>query len=248
MMKGFMRRLILLAAPGLLLVPGAARAGLLEGHQLQVQEIVGGSPVPAFTTTFTVSSAPGAVEVANWGGAGQLSLDFFDTGSKTSALLIHGLSSTTFGPSPNLLRISEPVVSLPAIASVGVTPLSPDLQNFDFLSRVDAGPGFATFDLGGLTFTPQSALRFDVTFDASSNPGPVPGPVPDPHPGPGQGQGSGSGQGQGHDPGPKPSDAPEPGTLGLLLLGGLGCLAGAGRGLCRRNQGRGRGDTTPTPA
>jgi hypothetical protein len=197
-------------------------AGLLEGRQLQVQDVAGGSPVPGFTADFTVRSAPGAVEVADWGGAGRLSLDFFDTGSKTSALVLHGLSTATFAPRPNLLRISEPVATLPAIAQIGITPLSADLRDHDFLSRIDAGPGFATFDLGGLAFTAQSALRFDVTFNASS----TPGPVPEPHPGPGQGQGSGSGQGQGQDPGPRPSDAPEPGTLALLAAGATCSLGG----------------------
>jgi hypothetical protein len=241
-MKGFLHRLILLVAPVLLLAQGGAHAGLLAGRLLQVENVVGGNPVPAFTTTFTVNSAPGAAEVANWGGAGQLSLDFFDTGSHTSALILHGLSTTTFAPSPNLLRISEPVVSLPSIAQVSITPLSADLQNRDFLSRINAGPGFASFDLGGLPFTAQSALRFDVTFDANSNPGPGPGPGHGPGPGPGPGSGGGQGSGSG-GPGPKPSDAPEPGTLGLLLLGGVGCLVGARGFLPRRKHSRGVSDT-----
>ena len=51
-----------------LIVTGSrtAKAGPLNSHELTLQNLFRGTPTPGFTTTFTVDSTPGAVEVPNW--------------------------------------------------------------------------------------------------------------------------------------------------------------------------------------
>jgi PEP-CTERM motif len=205
---------------GLLGGPAAAYAGLLQGEQLQVQEVFRGQPVPGSTRTFTVNDSLGSPEVTRWGPGRHFSLDFFDFKSPgQSGVVIRANASAQFRRGPDLLVIKDPSHELPSITDFRVAQGTDDMTLINWSRRVREGNGFVSIDLGGVHFASTSFLQLGVTFGGKTPPAPR--------------------SAEGHPPtsalalavpgaaaGPPPVRTPEPGTLALLALGG-GCgLAG----------------------
>jgi PEP-CTERM motif len=146
--------------------PSAARAGF-EGKMLRLEDLYQGSPYPGYTVDFVVDSAPGAVEVPQWGGSGR-SIDVYDTGPNTASVLFteNVNYGGNFSPSPNILYFQSLDSSIPAIASVVIGDASPTL---DDPSRVSFTSTTFGYDLGGL---PQGLdhLRLDVVFETVPEP------------------------------------------------------------------------------
>jgi PEP-CTERM motif len=198
------------ALGALLAAVGAVHAGPIQGHQFQVQEIVGGKVVPGSVRTFKVKSDPHHVEVTNWGPGSHVSLDFFAFHpDKTGGILLTSNATAQFARTSDILQLTDADEHPDRITNFRVLAKSPDLNSISWGWRIAQGPDFIAVNLGGIHFTSHSHLEFGFT---------VADPPKPPHPKDATLSFATTSA--------TPRDTPEPGTLVLLGAGAVTGLAG----------------------
>lgn len=148
-------------------IPSTSRAEFMNGHVLTLQNLFHGAPSPGYTTTFTVDSTPGAIEVPAWGTFRTLSIDVYDTGPSSASILITNLSTVTYGSSPNLTDLTDTNSDIAPF--LGVTIGSTNIVGMD-ASRLAFTADTIDLDFGGLTVAQGQSVRIDITTNAVPEP------------------------------------------------------------------------------
>jgi len=161
-------------AMGLLMLGlvGVANATPLSGYELRLENLYHGSPYLGLSTTFTVDSTPGAVEVPDWN-FNRTSVDVFDTGSNTFSVIISWTeynSKGWFATSPNLVYFSSVSPDTPLFTGIKLVAATP---NWNIPSRVSFTGNTFSYDFGSMPYTTGDFMRLDITTASTTVPEPA---------------------------------------------------------------------------